>query len=117
MVAGLRANGYQVVQNDADNLTHVSGHAPRADVEELIKLVKPEIFIPIHGEAHHLLAAEKVAQDLYVPQVVRLDHVGQSISFSQSRYAALHEAFEPKQIVKKKSFSPQLLKQKNYQYS
>lgn len=117
MVAGLRANGYQVVQNNADNLTHVSGHAPRADVEELIKLVKPEIFIPIHGEAHHLLAAEKVAQDLYVPQVVRLDHVGQSVSFSQSRYAALHEAFEPKQIVKKKSFSPQLLKQKNYQYS
>jgi ribonuclease J len=40
---------------------HVSGHASEKDLRALIRLAKPQHFIPIHGEYRHLLRHARIA--------------------------------------------------------
>ncbi|SFS06970.1 ribonuclease J [Yoonia litorea] len=42
------------VVDDAGGKYHVSGHANRPDLEQLHKIVQPQILIPMHGEHRHL---------------------------------------------------------------
>jgi ribonuclease J len=42
------------VQDDANGLYHVSGHANRPDLEAVHTLLKPTFLIPMHGEHRHL---------------------------------------------------------------
>jgi len=42
------------VYYDAIAPVHVSGHAARDELAEMIRLVKPDNFVPIHGEYRHL---------------------------------------------------------------
>ena len=45
---------------------HVSGHASREELKQLLSLVKPQCFIPIHGEFRHLAQHARLACDLGV---------------------------------------------------
>ncbi len=47
---------------------HVSGHAYRDELSELIRLVRPRRFVPIHGEYRHLALHLRVAIEAGVPQ-------------------------------------------------
>ncbi len=51
------ARVYQHSYRDLDGLgiLHVSGHAPQDDLSQLISLVKPTYFMPVHGEFHMLV--------------------------------------------------------------
>lgn len=49
------------VQDDANGLYHVSGHANRPDLETVHRLLKPGMVIPMHGEHRHLREHSKVA--------------------------------------------------------
>jgi ribonuclease J len=42
------------VITDRTHLVHVSGHPRRAELEDMIAWVRPQILIPVHGEALHL---------------------------------------------------------------
>ena len=53
VINGLIEQGVQVI-TDRTHLVHVSGHPRRAEMEELLGWVKPQIVIPVHGEALHL---------------------------------------------------------------
>jgi len=46
---------------------HVSGHANQEDQKLLIHLIKPEYFVPIHGELRHLTQHARIAQEMGVP--------------------------------------------------
>ncbi len=46
---------------------HVSGHANQEDQKLLIHLIKPEYFVPIHGELRHLTMHARIAQEMGVP--------------------------------------------------
>jgi ribonuclease J len=66
---GLIDQGIEVI-TDRTHLVHVSGHPRRAELEELIGWVKPNILIPAHGEALHLSEHAKLARRLGVPTVI-----------------------------------------------
>ncbi|MEM7033967.1 MAG: ribonuclease J [Chloroflexota bacterium] len=42
---------------------HVSGHASQEELKLLLNLVKPQYFIPVHGELQHLHAHSRLAQN------------------------------------------------------
>ncbi|MDA3865017.1 MAG: ribonuclease J [Deltaproteobacteria bacterium] len=49
---------------------HVSGHGGAADIMNLIKIISPEIFIPIHGDLRHLDAAANLAENLIKETII-----------------------------------------------
>jgi ribonuclease J len=53
---------------DGHGPLHVSGHASRDDAADLINLVKPKYYMPIHGEFHHLVRNAEVAIENGVPR-------------------------------------------------
>lgn len=46
---------------------HVSGHASREELKILIGTVKPEYFIPVHGDARFLFRHRSLAKEMGVP--------------------------------------------------
>jgi ribonuclease J len=46
---------------------HVSGHASQDDLRLMLNLVRPQFFIPVHGEYRHLLAHRRLAEGVGVP--------------------------------------------------
>jgi ribonuclease J len=45
-------------------LVHVHGHASREELKLLLNIVRPQFFIPIHGEYRHLVAHAELAQNV-----------------------------------------------------
>ncbi len=63
IINGLIDQGVEVI-TDRTHLVHVSGHPRRAELEELIGWVKPQLLIPVHGESLHLSEHAKLARSL-----------------------------------------------------
>jgi ribonuclease J len=55
------------VFQEPDHAVHVSGHAYRNDQRLLLRLVQPQAFIAIHGEARHLADHRALAAECGVP--------------------------------------------------
>jgi len=54
VINALINQGVEVI-TERTHLVHVSGHPRRAEMEELISWVRPQLVIPVHGEALHLV--------------------------------------------------------------
>ncbi len=67
LVNHLYKRGAEVVY-DAVAPVHVSGHASRDELAELIGLVRPSYFVPIHGEYRHLSRHLALAIEAGVPE-------------------------------------------------
>ena len=59
--------GIEVI-TEVDHLVHVSGHPCRDEVEQMYRWLRPRIAVPVHGEARHLHAHQRLAQQLNVPE-------------------------------------------------
>ena len=55
---------------DEDRPVHVSGHPARDELVEMYGLVRPQIAIPVHGTARHLMAHAKLANNCQVKQTL-----------------------------------------------
>ncbi len=55
---------YQQDLRDFDDLgiMHTSGHAYFEEVKEMIELVRPKYYLPIHGEIHHMVHNAEIAK-------------------------------------------------------
>ncbi|MDO8513585.1 MAG: ribonuclease J [bacterium] len=63
---------------------HVSGHANQEDLKTMIALAKPEYFIPIHGDYHHLVEHGKLAESMGIdPNKIIIFENGQVVEFDQ----------------------------------
>ncbi len=56
------------VQHKGSAQVHVSGHAAGEDLKLMLNLVKPEYFMPIHGETRHLAAHARHAVAVGIPE-------------------------------------------------
>lgn len=65
----LTQQGLEVI-GDQDAIIHVSGHPCRAELERMYQLVRPNISVPVHGEARHIHEHAKLAASLQVPEQV-----------------------------------------------
>lgn len=63
VINSLYKKGAKVINNELEEI-HASGHACEDEIVLLHKLLKPKFFIPVHGEAMHLLTHKKLAQKL-----------------------------------------------------
>ena len=59
---------------DEDRPVHVSGHPARDELVEMYGLVRPQIAIPVHGTARHLMAHAKLANNCQVKQTLIPDN-------------------------------------------
>jgi ribonuclease J len=69
VINGLVRQGIEVI-TDRTHLVHVSGHPRQAELEDMYRWVRPQIAIPVHGEALHLSEHAALARRCGVPQVV-----------------------------------------------
>jgi len=47
---------------------HVSGHASSEELKMLLNIIKPEYFMPVHGETRHLHAHKNLALQVGIPE-------------------------------------------------
>ncbi|MBE6599611.1 MAG: ribonuclease J [Ruminococcaceae bacterium] len=59
--------GVGVINDPLGGGVHVSGHACQEELKLMMALTKPLYFMPIHGEARHLEANRKNAQQMSIP--------------------------------------------------
>jgi len=69
IINGLITQGIEVI-TDRTHLVHVSGHPRRDELKDMIDWVRPELLIPVHGEALHLFEHAKLARSVGVPKVL-----------------------------------------------
>ena len=69
IINGLVSQGIEVI-TDRTDLVHVSGHPRRDELRDMISWVRPQILIPVHGEALHLSEHAKLARTAGVPKVL-----------------------------------------------
>jgi ribonuclease J len=69
IVNGLIAQGVEVI-TDRTHLVHVSGHPRRDELRDLIGWVRPQLLIPVHGEALHLFEHARLARAAGVPKAI-----------------------------------------------
>ncbi|WP_018239404.1 ribonuclease J [Ensifer sp. BR816] len=68
---GLIEQGIHIV-TDSEALVHVSGHPRRNELQQMYQWLKPQIVVPVHGEAAHLTAHAELAVHSGIASVPRL---------------------------------------------
>ncbi|MBR4035916.1 MAG: ribonuclease J [Oscillospiraceae bacterium] len=91
VVNGLLKQGAEVIYESMYDV-HVSGHACQEELKLMLNLVKPQYFIPVHGEYKHLRKHAMLAEGAGIPkeniimantgEVLRIDKKGITVEES-----------------------------------
>ncbi|MDA5193755.1 ribonuclease J [Govanella unica] len=73
MINQLVKAGAEVI-TEKDAFIHVSGHPGQGDLEQMYDWIKPQVAVPVHGEARHLLKHAAFAREWGVPQVITAEN-------------------------------------------
>jgi ribonuclease J len=65
VIDALHRRGAEVVHTGVEPV-HVSGHACQEELKTLLSVVRPEWFVPVHGEYRHLVNHAKLAEQMGV---------------------------------------------------
>src|SRR5690606_34938243 len=63
--------GVKIIE-DTDALVHVSGHPRRNELRRMYEWVRPQILVPVHGEAAHLAAHGSLGAMSGIPEVAQV---------------------------------------------
>ncbi len=61
--------GAEVV-TEKDHFVHVSGHPARDELAQMYQWIRPNILVPVHGEARHMMEHEKLGKSLQIPNTI-----------------------------------------------
>ena len=65
VIDGLVRLGAEVVHSGVAEV-HASGHAKQEELKTLLSIVRPDFFVPVHGEYRHMVAHAKLARSMGV---------------------------------------------------
>lgn len=68
---GLIEQGVKVI-SDGDALVHVSGHPRRSELVQMYEWTRPQILVPVHGEAAHLTAQAELGAATGIGEIPRV---------------------------------------------
>lgn len=68
---GLIEQGIKIV-TDSDALVHVSGHPRRSELVQMYEWTRPQILVPVHGEAAHLTAQAELGASAGIKSIPRV---------------------------------------------
>ncbi|HEX8803087.1 MAG TPA: ribonuclease J [Acidimicrobiales bacterium] len=71
VIDGLVRLGAEVVHSGIEDV-HASGHAKQEELKTLLSIVRPDWFVPVHGEYRHLAAHAKLARRMGVTRSDRV---------------------------------------------
>lgn len=63
--------GIKIIE-DSDALVHVSGHPRRNELRRMYKWTRPQVLVPVHGEAAHLVAHGALGASAGIPEVAQV---------------------------------------------
>jgi ribonuclease J len=99
MINNLFKQGAQVLYEAVHDI-HVSGHATRPELKQMLNLVRPKFFIPIHGEYRHLVHHSIVAKETGVrPENVLIAVNGDVIELTPDSCRVVDHMEEPRVLV------------------
>ena len=83
-----RRNAHVIYDDGSTPPVHVSGHASQEELKLIINLVKPQYFIPIHGEYRQLKLHAELAASMH-------GSVGQSVDDRKRRHSGVRRTRRP----------------------
>jgi ribonuclease J len=90
---------------DNDHFVHVSGHPAQDELSRMYELVKPRIALPVHGEARHLMAHAKLAEERGVDHAL-VTHNGHMVKLAPGTPGIIGEVETGRLVVDGKTILP-----------
>lgn len=87
----LNIRGVEVVTAN-DEHVHVSGHPAREELVQMYQWIRPQIAVPVHGEARHLIAHAKLARECQVPHPIVAQN-GSLVRLTPGRVEIIDEVY------------------------
>lgn len=82
-IDNLFRRGATVVYNTLERGVHVSGHAARDELKQMISLTRPKYIVPIHGQYRHFVLYRELCKSMGIPaERVLLPETGSILEFS-----------------------------------
>jgi ribonuclease J len=92
VIDALHRAGAEVV-HDRNSAVHVSGHASQEELKFILTLVRPDWFVPVHGEYRHLVHHAQLARDAGVePEHVLVCEDGDVVTLTDEGAELDHRA-------------------------
>ena len=83
--------GCEVVYEREKNI-HASGHASAEELRIILNLVRPQYFVPVHGESRHMVRHSQLAQDIGMsPRNIFMMENGEVLTFSKGSPPKIRE--------------------------
>ncbi len=83
-IDNLFRRGANVIWSSIEPRVHVSGHAAREELAELVRLLRPEFAVPLHGEYRMQVLYRRLAiENGVAPEKVRFLDIGRSVRFDR----------------------------------
>lgn len=93
------------ILTEQDHFVHVSGHPAQDELARMYALVKPQIALPVHGEARHLLGHARLAEDCGVPRAI-VTRNGEVVKLAPGAPAVIGEVETGRLVVDGKNLLP-----------
>ena len=99
MINSLFKQGAEVLYEAVHDI-HVSGHATRPELKQMLDLVKPKFFIPVHGEYRHLVHHAVLAKETGVaPENVLIAVNGDVVELTPDSCRIVEHLEEPRVLI------------------
>jgi ribonuclease J len=90
---------------DNERFVHVSGHPAQDELTHMYEMVRPTIALPVHGEARHLMAHAKLAEDFGAKHAL-VTHNGQVVKLAPGEPMVIGEVATGRLVIDGKNLLP-----------